>query len=49
METDSFDEVDRHLVHALVIAPRAPFRLFADAAEHRRPAPQGDLLCGASA
>ena len=31
METDSLDEVDRQLVHALVIAPRAPFRLFADA------------------
>ncbi len=30
METDSLDEVDRQLVHALVIAPRAPFRLFAD-------------------
>ena len=30
MENDSLDEVDRQLVHALVIAPRAPFRLFAD-------------------
>jgi DNA-binding Lrp family transcriptional regulator len=30
VETDSVDEVDRQLVHALVIAPRAPFRLFAD-------------------
>jgi DNA-binding Lrp family transcriptional regulator len=30
VETDSLDEVDRQLVHALVIAPRAPFRLFAD-------------------
>lgn len=30
METDSTDEVDRQLVHALVIAPRAPFRLLAD-------------------
>ena len=30
METDSLDEVDRQLVHALVIAPRAPFRLLAD-------------------
>lgn len=30
METDSPDEVDRQLLHALVIAPRAPFRLLAD-------------------
>jgi DNA-binding Lrp family transcriptional regulator len=30
VETDSPDEVDRQLVHALVIAPRAPFRLLAD-------------------
>jgi DNA-binding Lrp family transcriptional regulator len=30
VETDSIDEVDRQLVHALVIAPRAPFRLYAD-------------------
>lgn len=30
METDSLDEVDRQLIHALVIAPRAPFRLFAE-------------------
>jgi len=30
VETISLDEMDRQLVHALVIAPRAPFRLFAD-------------------
>jgi DNA-binding Lrp family transcriptional regulator len=30
VETDSPDEVDRQLAHALVIAPRAPFRLLAD-------------------
>ncbi|HTU74421.1 MAG TPA: AsnC family transcriptional regulator [Trebonia sp.] len=30
METDSPDEVDRQLFHAVVIAPRAPFRLLAD-------------------
>jgi DNA-binding Lrp family transcriptional regulator len=30
VETDNLDEVDRQLFHALVIAPRAPFRLFAD-------------------
>ena len=30
METDSPDEVDRQLVHALFIAPRAPFRLLSD-------------------
>jgi DNA-binding Lrp family transcriptional regulator len=30
VETDSPDEVDRQLVHALFIAPRAPFRLFSD-------------------
>lgn len=30
VETDRLDEVDRQLVHALVIAPRAPFTLFAD-------------------
>jgi DNA-binding Lrp family transcriptional regulator len=30
VETDTPDEVDRQLVHALVIAPRAPFRLLAD-------------------
>ena len=29
MESDSPDEVDRQLVHALVIAPRAPFTLIA--------------------
>ena len=30
METDSPDEVDRQLLHALVIAPRAPFKLLAE-------------------
>ncbi|HUN30844.1 MAG TPA: AsnC family transcriptional regulator [Trebonia sp.] len=30
MESDRPDEVDRQLLHALVIAPRAPFRLLAD-------------------
>ena len=30
MEADSRDEVDRKLVHALVIAPRAPFTVLAD-------------------
>jgi DNA-binding Lrp family transcriptional regulator len=30
VETDSLDDVDRQLVHALVVAPRAPFRLLAD-------------------
>jgi DNA-binding Lrp family transcriptional regulator len=30
VETDSHDDLDRQLVHALVIAPRAPFRLLAD-------------------
>jgi DNA-binding Lrp family transcriptional regulator len=30
VETDSADELDRQLIHALVVAPRAPFKLFAD-------------------
>ena len=30
MESHSWDEMDRQLVHALVIAPRAPFRVLGD-------------------
>jgi DNA-binding Lrp family transcriptional regulator len=52
VETDILDDVDRQLVHALVVAPRAPFTLLADvigvsdqtvARRYRRLAENADL------